>query len=100
LDACAGRYEVTPGAVSRAGFKLTVWREGEQLLAQAQGDGRLCEPGAFPMYPESETNFLEKLTGDQFRFIKNDEGRVTAVTHHSLGDTLMWFPDWEAKKQE
>jgi len=98
LDACAGRYEVTPGAVSRAGFKLTVWREGEQLLAQAQGDGRLCEPGAFPMYPESETNFLEKLTGDQFRFIKNDEGRVTAVTHHSLGDTLMWFPDWEATK--
>ena len=98
LDACVGRYEVAPGTVSHVGIKLTVWREGEQLLAQAQGDGRICPLGAFPMFSESETNFLEKLTGDQFRFIKNDQGQVTAVTHHSPGDTLMWFPDWEAKK--
>jgi hypothetical protein len=98
LDACAGRYEVAPGAVSRVGLKLTVWREGEQLLAQAQGDGRICSPGVFPIFSESETNFLETLTGDQFRFIKNDQGQVTAVTHHCTGDTLMWYPDWEAKK--
>ena len=98
LDACVGLYEVASGAVSHVGIKLTVWREGEQLLAQAQGDGRICPLGAFPMFPESETNFLEKLTGDQFRFIKNDQGQVTAVTHQSTGDTPRWFPDWEAKK--
>jgi len=98
LAACAGCYELPPGVVSRVGLKLTVWREGEQLLAQAQGDGRICLLGAFPIFPESETNFLEQLTGDQFRFTKNDQGQVTAVSHHSLGDTLTWFPDWEAKK--
>ena len=98
LNACAGGYEVPPGAVTRVGLKLTVWREGEQLLAQAQGDGRICSLGAFPMFPESETIFRDKLTGDQFRFIQNDQGQVTAITHHSTGDTPMWFPDWEAKK--
>ncbi len=54
LDACAGCYAVPPGAVSHVGLQLTIWREGGQLLAKAQGDGRLCPPGAFPMFPESE----------------------------------------------
>jgi hypothetical protein len=98
LDACAGCYEVAPGAVSRTGLKLTVWRGGAELLAQAQDDGRICPLGAFLLFPESETNFLEKFTGDQFRFIKSDQGQVTAVAHHSTGDTPTWFPDWEAKK--
>jgi hypothetical protein len=98
LDACVGGYEVAPGAASRTGLKLTVWRGGDELLAQAQGDGRICPLGAFPLFPESETNFLEKFTGDQFRFIKNDQGQVTAVAQHSTGDAPSWFPDWEAKK--
>jgi hypothetical protein len=50
------------------------------------------------MFPESETNFFEKLAGGQFRFIRNNQGQVTAVTHHCTGATLAWFPDWEAKK--
>lgn len=99
LDACVGRYEVATNAVFPNGLKLTVWREGEQLLARAQhpgGDRVLL--GTFPLFPESETNFLEKLTGAQFRFTKNAQGQVTALTHHSTGATLAWFPDWEAKK--
>jgi serine-type D-Ala-D-Ala carboxypeptidase/endopeptidase len=98
LDACVGRYELAPDSVSRVGIKLTVWRVGQQLLAQVQGDGYLA--GAFPLFPESETNFLEKLTGDQFRFIKNERGQVTTVIHHSTGETLVWFPGWKAKKLE
>jgi hypothetical protein len=98
LDACVGRYELAPGAVSSVGIKLTVWREGAQLLARAQGDGHICMLGEFPLFPESETNFLDKFTGDRFGFIRNNQGQVTAVTHHSTGDTLWWFPDWEAGK--
>ena len=96
LDACVGHYELTPGSVSHEGLKLTVWREGEQLLAQSQGDGHICLLGDFPLYPESETNFLQKITGDQFGFIRNAQGKVISVTHHSTGVTRWWFPDWEA----
>ena len=98
LDACIGHYEVAPGALFPAGMKLTVWREGEQLLAQARGAGQNFLLGAFPIFPESETNFFDKLTGGQFRFLKNAQGQVTALTHHPTGAGLVWFPDWEAKK--
>jgi hypothetical protein len=99
LDVCVGRYEVAAGGVFPTGMKLTVWREGEQLFAQARGCGpRSFLLGAFPIFPESETNFLEKLTGAQLRFIKNEQGQVTGLIHHSTGATLDWFADWEAKK--
>ena len=99
LEACVGRYEVAPGAAFPKGLKVTVWREDEQLLGRAQhpgGDRVLL--GAFPIFPESETNFLEKLTGAQFRFTENAQGQVTALSHHYTGATLAWFPDWEAMK--
>jgi CubicO group peptidase (beta-lactamase class C family) len=98
LDACVGRYEVAPGAVFPAGMKLTVWREGEQLFAQARGAGEHFIPGAFDLFPESETNFLEKLTCGQFGFTKNDQGQATAVSYHSSTAGKTWFPEWEAKK--
>jgi CubicO group peptidase (beta-lactamase class C family) len=99
LDACAGHYEVAPGDAFPNGLKLTVWREGTQLLGRAQppGGDRVIL-GVFPLFPESETNFVEKLTGAQFRFTKNEQGQVTALAHHYTGATLAWFPDWEAKK--
>jgi hypothetical protein len=98
LDACVGRYEVASGATFPAGMKLTVWREGEQLLGRARGTGENFLLGNFPMLPESETNFFEKITGGQFQFIKNDQGQVIALTHHSTGATPAWFPDWKADK--
>jgi CubicO group peptidase (beta-lactamase class C family) len=98
LDACVGRYEVASGAAFPAGMKLTVWREGEQLLARARGAGENFLLGNFLMFPESETNFFEKLTGGQFQFIKNDQGQVIALTHHPTGATPVWFPDWKADK--
>jgi hypothetical protein len=99
LEACVGRYEIAPGAAFPKGLKVTVWREGTQLLGRAQhpgGDRVLL--GAFPLFPESETNFFEELTGAQFRFTRNDQGQVTALAHHYTGATIVWFPDWEAKR--
>lgn len=35
LDAYVGHYEFAPSAVLPAGMRVTIWREGDQLLAQA-----------------------------------------------------------------
>ncbi|MGD0744827.1 MAG: alpha/beta fold hydrolase [Verrucomicrobiota bacterium] len=91
LDAYVGQYELAPDAVFRSGMKLTIRRQGYQLIAQAQGRGVFRD--AFHIYPESETNFLATFNGAQFTFIKNDEGEVTGVIHH-----LEWLPDSEGKK--
>jgi len=91
LDACVGQYEFAPAAALPSGWKLTIRREGDQLIAQARG--RNAFRGAFHVYPESETNFIATFNGAQFTFIKNDEGEVTGVIHH-----LEWLPDIVGKK--
>ena len=99
LDACVGRYEVATNGAFPNGLKMSIWREGVRLFGRAQhpgGDRVLL--GAFPLFPESATNFFEKATGAQYRFTRNGQGEVTALTHHYTGATLAWFPDWEAKK--
>ena len=99
LDTCVGHYEVAPDSTYPNGLKMAVWREGAQLFGRAQrpgGDRVLL--GAFPLFPESETNFFEKITGARFQFTRNERGEVTALTHHYTGATIMRFPDWEAKK--
>jgi hypothetical protein len=90
-DACVGQYEFAPDATFPSGMKLTIRREGDQLIAQAQG--REAFRGAFHIYPESETNFLATFNDAQFTFIKNDEGEVTGVIHHPE-----WLPDSVGKK--
>ena len=91
LDACVGRYNYAPDAGFPTGNKLTIWREGDQLVGQAWSKDAIS--GAFDIYPESETNFFLKFNGAQLTFIKNDKGEVTAVIHHMAG-----FPDREGKK--
>jgi len=91
LDACMGHYEFAPNATSPTGVKLTISREGDQLVGQAWGENVL--KGAFDIYPESETNFFLKIDGAQLTFIKNDKGEVTEVIHHMEGR-----PDSEGKK--
>jgi hypothetical protein len=81
LDAVVGRYEFAPKAPFPAGGKVTIWREGEQLLCQVRGENAIR--GAFDIYPESETCFFIKLNGAQLTFIKNSNGEVTSVIHHS-----------------
>jgi hypothetical protein len=38
-DACVGQYEFGPDAVFPSGMKLTIRRQGDQLIAQCQGRG-------------------------------------------------------------
>ena len=91
FDACVGHYEYAPDAGFPTGNKLTIWREGDQLVGQAWDKDAI--PGAFDIYPESEMNFFFKFNGAQLAFVKNDKGEVTAVIHHMTG-----FPDREGKK--
>jgi len=79
LDACAGHYEQAPCNVFPTGAKVTIWREGDQLLCRISG--RNAPKGAIEIYPESETNFFNKL-GGAMAFVKNGKGEVTAVTFH------------------
>ena len=78
-----GHYEFPPDAAFPTGMKLTIWREGNQLVGQAWGKNVLR--GAFDIYPESETNFFIKFDGVQLTFIKNSKGEVTAVINHYRG---------------
>ena len=91
LDTFVGHYEFAPDNVFPFGMKLTIWRQGDQLVGQAWGGDAI--PGAFNIYPESETNFFLKIKGAQFTFVKNDKREVTAVIHHMAG-----LPDCEGKK--
>jgi hypothetical protein len=95
LDAYVGHYELEPKAPFPAGGKVTIWREGDQLIGQVRGENAIR--GGFEIYPESETNFFIKLNGAELTFIKNANGRVTAVIHHS---SRAGVPDATAKKLE
>jgi CubicO group peptidase (beta-lactamase class C family) len=90
LDACAGHYEQAPCNFFPAGAKVMIWREGDQLLCRISG--RNAPKGAIEIYPESETNFFNKL-GGAMAFVKNGKGEVTAVTFHDDE-----WPDIKAKK--
>ena len=91
LDACIGKYEIADNVFGRSGTKVTILRNGDQLIWQAVGGMAL--PGALDLYPESETNFFLKINGAQVSFMKNDKGEVTALIHHMAG-----LPDSEGKK--
>ncbi|MGA2800910.1 MAG: endo-1,4-beta-xylanase [Verrucomicrobiota bacterium] len=91
LDACVGHYEIATNAVFLTGVKVTIWREGDQLVGQAWGKNVIQD--AFNIYPKSETNFFLKINGAELTFIKNDKGEMTAVIHHMAG-----LPDCVGKK--
>jgi len=93
LDGIIGSYEFAPCPAFPAGAKMTIYREGDQLVGQARGRNMI--QGAFEIYPESETNFFLKLNGAQLTLIRNDRGQVVAVIHHSYEAR---FPDSEGKK--
>lgn len=94
LDACVGDFEFEPSRAFPAGIKATIRRQGDQLLWQARGKNAF--PGAFNIYPESETTFFSKVNGAQLTFIKNDKGQVTAVSLHD--GAWMPLPDGKGKK--
>ena len=91
LEACVGDYEFPPNDTIPEGAKVRIWREGDQLVGQAQGKNTLKLP--FNIDAESETNFFIKINGAELTFIKNEKGEVTSVMHHVSG-----IPDWEGRK--
>lgn len=90
-NACVGQYEFAPDATFPSGIKLSIRREGDQLVGWAVG--KSGGGGEFDLYPESETNFFLKINGAQLRFIKDEGGEVTAVIHRIAG-----LPDSEGRK--
>jgi hypothetical protein len=66
----AGTYELKPG------FDLTVTQEGDQLFAQATGQGKA------QLFAESVTKFFYKVTDAQIEFFKDGKGAVTHLVLH------------------
>jgi serine-type D-Ala-D-Ala carboxypeptidase/endopeptidase len=94
LDACVGDFAFAPSRGFPAGIAATIRRQGDQLLWQARGKNAF--PGAFNIYPESETNFFFKMSGARLTFIRNDHGEVTALSLHD--GTWLPLPDSKGKK--
>lgn len=80
-DAYVGQYEYAPGVID------TVTRDRERLLVQAAGQEEKEE-----VFPENETTFFGKGQDWRLIFVKNEQGRVTALRFRQSGR------DYVAKK--
>ncbi len=67
FDAYVGEYEIGPG------FVMRIFREGDKFMSQATG-----QP-AFEIFPESETVFSPRAFPAKLTFIKDADGKVTAI---------------------
>jgi CubicO group peptidase (beta-lactamase class C family) len=65
-----GTYELQPG------FDLVITLEGDQLMSQATGQGKI------PLFAESETKFFPKVMDAEIEFLKDDKGAVTHLMLH------------------
>ena len=72
-DAYVGEYELAPG------FILTVTREGNSLMTQATGQGKV------EVFPSAPTEFFLKVTDAQLTFVKDASGKVTGLVLHQGG---------------
>jgi len=68
-----GKYKLAPGVI----FDIRLQKE--QLTAQLTGQPR------FPIYAETQTKFFYKVVDAQITFVKNEQGKVTALVLHQLG---------------
>lgn len=72
-DQYAGEYELAPG------FVLTVTREGDHLMTQATGQGKV------EVFPSSETEFFLKVVEARITFVKGASGKVDQLVLHQGG---------------
>lgn len=77
LDSVAGQYELRPG------FVLKVWREGEQLMTQATGQGKLA------IQASAEDQFFSTLVDARIIFQRGPDGKVTQLTLHQGGREMV-----------
>jgi uncharacterized protein YneR len=73
LSQYAGTYELQPG------FDIVVTLEGDQLMAQATGQGKL------PLFAESETKFFYKVVDAQIEFFKDGKGSISNIVLYQGG---------------
>ena len=73
LQDYVGQYRLAPG------FVLTVMHQGDQLLAQATGQG------AFPIFPSAKDKFFAKLTDIRIDFKRGGSGKVSSLVLHQNG---------------
>lgn len=91
-DSFVGQYLFSPDMRFPTGVKLTLRREGDQLVAQGQTPTQVGD--AVKIYPESETNFfLTPRNARELIFVKNAKGVITTAIVHDPG-----MPDSEGKK--
>ncbi len=74
LNAYAGRYRLAPG------FVLRISRRGDQLYAQATGQGDV------PIYQGKKDKFYYKIVDAQISFTRNATGKITGLVLHQNGD--------------
>ena len=67
FDTYVGEYELRPG------FVLRIYREGEKFMSQATNQN------AIEIFAESETVFYPKVMPAKLTFLKDADGKVTAV---------------------
>jgi hypothetical protein len=71
-----------------------IWRDGEQLIWQAQGKNVI--PGPFKIYPQSESELFLGVTGGQVSFSTNDGKEVQTII---IRDDIC-LPNCEGKKMK
>ncbi|HEX6732999.1 MAG TPA: serine hydrolase [Pyrinomonadaceae bacterium] len=67
FDAYVGEYELAPQ------FVMRVFREGNKFMTQATGQQ------VIEIFPESETTFAPRVLNAKLTFVKDAEGKVTAL---------------------
>lgn len=80
-DQYVGRYEILPN------FVLTFRRDGAHFLTTATGQGDI------EVFPETPTDFFAKGMDAQITFVKDAQGKVTALVLHQGG-----MPDQTGKR--
>ena len=78
LDACVGEYEIPPDNAYWLKWKMTIRRQGDQLVEQITTKNKSYP--AVEIYPESKTNFFVTAESPhELTFVNNDKGEVTEV---------------------
>jgi serine-type D-Ala-D-Ala carboxypeptidase/endopeptidase len=76
FDGYVGRYELAPN------FILTVTRDGDHLMTQATGQGKI------EIFPESDRDYFLKVVDAQITFVTDSQGRATELILHQGGADL------------
>jgi CubicO group peptidase (beta-lactamase class C family) len=65
------------------GLLMNITKENNRLMAQADKQSKV------ELFPESETDFFLKVADAQISFNKDENGNVTGLTLHQMGQNMM-----------